>query len=195
MNEAYLLRAVLDSCVLYPPGLRSLFMWLVVQKAFVPKWSNQIHEEWISNALEDDAKRNPLPKLSREKLERTRALMDENAEESNVTDYERHIPTVLLPDPEDRHVVAVAIESETEIIVTFNLRDFPPSALSPHGIVSMHPDEFLCDLLDEEPGLFWEAIEQLRTSLKKPPMSTQELCQRYHKLGLTRLAERLMEMR
>jgi predicted nucleic acid-binding protein len=166
-------------------------MWLMVHKAFVPKWSAQIHEEWISNALEDDARRNTPPQLSREKLERTRMLMDQHAEESNVTGYERYMSSVTLPDPEDRHVVAVAMASETETIVTFNLRDFPQAALSPHGITVVHPDDFLCDLLEAEPVLFWEAIEELRTSLKKPPMSIEELCQRYHTLGLTRLAERL----
>jgi hypothetical protein len=88
-------------------------------------------------------------------------------------------------------VVAVAIASETEIIVTFNLRDFPEAVLSSHGITVMSPDNFLCDLLEAEPTLFWEAIEELRASLKKPPMSLEELCQRYRKLGLNQLSERL----
>lgn len=191
MTEADLPRAVLDSCVLYPPGLRNLFMWLALERFFVPKWTDQIHEEWISNALEDDAKRNNPPQLSREKLERTRNLMEQHSIGSNITGYERHITSLSLPDPDDRHVLAAAIESNTDTIVTFNVRDFPRAALSPYGVAIIKPDDFLCYLYDEEPGQFLGAIERLRASLKKPPMTNEELCQRYQKLGLKRLAERL----
>lgn len=191
MSQDDLPQAVLDSCVLYPPGLRNLFMWLAVAKAFAPKWTDQIHEEWIENAIEEDARRHDPPQLSREKLKRTRNLMEQHAAESNVTGYESRIPSLMLPDPDDRHVLAAAIESETGVIVTFNLRDFPEAALAPHGIVAVAPDDFLCELLEEKPELFWQAIESLRASLKKPPMSVEELCQRYRKLGLRQLAEKL----
>ncbi len=191
MNEEDLHRAVLDACVLYPPGLRNLFMWLALESVFVPKWTAQIHEEWISNALEGDAKRNDPPQLTRGKLERARSLMDHHSVGSNVTGYERHIASLSLPDPDDRHVLAAAIESDTDTIVTFNVRDFPKSALAHHGVEAIKPDDFLCELYDGEPALFWGAVERLRASLKKPPMSIEELCQRYQKLGLNRLVQRL----
>ena len=97
-------RVVLDSCVLYPPGLRNLLMWLAVEEVFVPKWTEEIHAEWMDNALENDAKKNSPPLLSRAKLERTRDLMNRNAARSLVTGYEHWIPSLSLPDPNDRHV-------------------------------------------------------------------------------------------
>lgn len=49
-------------------------------------------------------------------------------------------------DPDDRHVLACAITAESDIIVTFNLRDFPDSGLAPWNIRAIHPDDFLVEL-------------------------------------------------
>jgi hypothetical protein len=38
--------AVLDAWVLYPAPLRDFFMRLAVQ-LYQPKWTEEIHEEWI----------------------------------------------------------------------------------------------------------------------------------------------------
>jgi len=62
--------AIYDSCVLYPAPLRDLLMWLALSDLFRARWSNDIHEEWIRNLLED------RPDLTRERLERTRGKMN-----------------------------------------------------------------------------------------------------------------------
>jgi hypothetical protein len=62
--------AIYDSCVLYPAPLRDLLMWLALSDLFRARWSNDIHEEWIRNLLED------RPDLTRERLERTRDKMN-----------------------------------------------------------------------------------------------------------------------
>jgi hypothetical protein len=49
---------------------------------FRTKWSAAVHEEWISNLLAN------RPDLIREKLERTRMLMDLHATDAIVTGYE-----------------------------------------------------------------------------------------------------------
>ena len=46
-------------------------------------------------------------------------------------------------DAGDRHVLASAVHADARIIVTFNLRHFPESALEPWLIEAQHPDEFL----------------------------------------------------
>lgn len=78
---------------------------------------NDVHEEWISSVLEN------RPDLSREKLERTRCLMDLHAPDALVTGYEPLIPTLNLPDPNDRHVLAAAIRGGVDVIVTNNIKD------------------------------------------------------------------------
>jgi len=95
--------AVLDACVLYAAALRDLFMHLTVRFVFQPKWTEEIHAEWIENVLEHG------PGLARARLERARTLMDQWARDWHVPDHMALIPTLSLPDPDDRHVLAAAI--------------------------------------------------------------------------------------
>ena len=46
--------------------------------------------------------------------------------DATVREYEVLISTLELPDADDRHVVAAAIHSQASLIVTANLKDFPP---------------------------------------------------------------------
>lgn len=117
MSSTY--TVVYDACVMYPAPLRSLLMYLALSDLFNARWSHDIHEEWMRNLL---AVRSDL---NREKLERVRLLMDSHVSEALVTGYESLIPMIALPDQNDRHVVAAAVQTNADVIVTFNLKDFP----------------------------------------------------------------------
>jgi hypothetical protein len=79
-----------------------------------------------------------------------------------------------LPDLADRHVLAAAVGIGAKIIVTRNLRDFPPSALAPFGVEARTPDRVLCDLFDERPDLILAAGAAMRARLKRPPQTSDE---------------------
>ncbi|MBS4165402.1 hypothetical protein NEOC65_000460 [Neochlamydia sp. AcF65] len=72
--------------------------------------------------------------LTKERLEMTRAKMDLHVKDCLVFDYEELIGNLKLPDPDDRHVLAAAIKANAQTIVTYNLTDFPPSAVAKYGI-------------------------------------------------------------
>lgn len=74
----------------------------------------------------------------------------------------------------DRHVVAAAIRGQAEAIITYNLKDFPDEALAQFGISAIHPDEFLSDMFELNPGLAIQAAHRHRKSLKSPPFSTDD---------------------
>jgi hypothetical protein len=61
---------VYDACVLYPAPLRDLLMRLALTDLYRARWSDQIHEEWITAVLRNRSD------LSRQQLERTRSLMN-----------------------------------------------------------------------------------------------------------------------
>ena len=83
------------------------------------------------------------------------------------------------PDPNDRHVVAAAMCGRADVIVTFNLKDFPESAL-PGELFAQHPDEFLCDLLDLNPQLVVDSMRSIvaRTGRKGPKWTMRDLLTR-----------------
>ena len=101
------LTVLIDACVLYPAPLRDLLMRLLLLDLFVGRWTERIHDEWIRNVAKD------RPDLKRERLERTRAMMDSHALNALVTGYEPLIEGLSLPDPDDRHVLAAAIRSQS----------------------------------------------------------------------------------
>lgn len=155
---------VLDACVLYPAPLRDLLMHLMVAGFYQARWTNTIHEEWMSAVLEQRTD------LKREQLERTRAFMDKAGIDSLVSGYEELASKIKnLPDPDDAHVIAAAIKSKANTILTYNLKDFPARILEPLGIQSITRDAFLCELLNQNATLVCATMHKHRTSLKKTP--------------------------
>jgi hypothetical protein len=88
--------------------------------------------------------------------------------------YEELIPSLRLPDPNDRHVLAAAIHGQAYVIVTMNLRDFPGDVVRAFHIEAQHPDQFILHLLDQAPDLVMAASESHRKSLKNPPRAIDE---------------------
>ena len=170
--------ALYDACVLYPAPLRDLLMHLAISDLFSAKWTGAIHEEWIASVLEK------RPDLKREQLQRTRDLMDAHVRDCLVTGYEHIIPALTLPDPNDRHVLAAAIRAGADIIVTYNLHDFPTDALAPHGIEPQHPDDFIAQLLDVAPDVVCAAAKRQRQNLKNPPKTVVEFLQTLERQAL-----------
>jgi predicted nucleic acid-binding protein len=159
---------VLDACVLYPAALRDLLMRLAVHGLIQAKWTEEIHQEWMTAVLRE------RPDLTRERLQRTRELMDAHASDCLVTGHERHIEQLALPDEKDRHVLAAAIESEADAVVTWNVSDFPKAATDVQGIEVWTPDELLVCLIGKDREAVLNVMREHRASLKNPPKTEEE---------------------
>src|SRR5689334_9264129 len=110
----------------------------------------------------------------------------------DVRDYARLIPVVPpLPEPDDAHVVAAAMACGADVIVTFNLGDFPPEVLEPLGIEAQHPDTFVMHLIDLDRGAVEAVIEAMSVNKKDPPMTYDEILDTLHARGLPRSASAL----
>ncbi|MCP9886799.1 PIN domain-containing protein [Cyanobium sp. ATX 6A2] len=174
---------VYDACVLYPAPLRDLLMRLALKDLYRARWSDKIHEEWITALLRN------RPDLSREQLERTRSLMNAHVRDALVDGHQSLIPALELPDPDDRHVLAAAIKCGADLILSFNLDDFPEHALASYGIGACHPDPFLVDQLNLDAGRVCTAMRQQRASLKNPPKTVQEYLETLEGQGLSRFSQ------
>jgi predicted nucleic acid-binding protein len=182
------LTAVYDSCVLYPAPLRDLLVRLARTGLFRARWTDAIHDEWIRNLLED------RPDLSAAQLERTRKLMNAAVRDCLVVGYEGRIDSLTLPDPDDRHVLAAAIEAQAQVIVTYNLRDFPASALQPHGLEAQHPDEFILRVITINPLVVRETVETHQQALKNPPKTSAQYLETLSNQGLPKTVAALSQI-
>ncbi len=179
--------AVYDANILYPAPLRDLFIRLAQAGLVRARWTETIHDEWVRNVLKDN------PQLTIERLARTRTLMNDAVRDCLVIDYEDLIDSLTLPDPDDRHVLAAAIHAGAQVIVTFNLKDFPAETLARFDLEAQHPDDFLVSLFDLAPEPVCAAVKRQRESLRNPPKTVEEILTTLEGQGLPQAVARLRE--
>ena len=185
MTGERFLAAFLDASALYPALLRNILMRLAVDDLFRAFWSERVQDEWTQAIFRN------RPDLPRAQIERTRRLMDDAVDDAIVRGYEPLIEKIALPDADDRHVLAAAIHCGANVVVTANLRDFPPEILSLHGIEAQHPDAFILRLFKASPHEVVDALNRLRRALKNPPMTPAMLVAAMSRQGLIASADAL----
>jgi predicted nucleic acid-binding protein len=138
------MRAVLDACVIFPTVLREILLGVAGQGLYEPVWSERILREW---AL---ALRKFGPGAEAEALA-GRVRMLEAFPRALAREQPAIEARLLLPDPDDRHVLAVAIAAHADCIVTFNAVDFPRHVLAEEGLERRDPDGFLWEIWSHHP--------------------------------------------
>jgi predicted nucleic acid-binding protein len=180
--------AVCDACVLYSITMADLLTSLGEAGLYHPRWTREIHDEWIRNVIEN---RGESGVVTREKLEARRTAMTKAIEDSLVEDYDELIPTLTLPDPDDRHVLAAAIKAEANLILTINLKDFPQQTLSSWGVTAKHPDDFTTELLQADQETVVAVVKEMRARRKRPPISAEDFLAQLQKQGLKKFVAEL----
>ena len=188
MTRPVILNAVLDACILYPAPIRDLLLSFAEVGLFKPFWSDKINEEWVRNLLQNRAD------ITLTKLQTTVAAMNAAFPDANVEENRNLIYSLYLPDHNDRHVLATAIQSESSMIVTSNLKDFPEEELRPFSIVAISPDNFISSLIRNNRLLAFSAFENQVGRLQNPILNNQQVLETFHKLGLRITRSLLLEI-
>ncbi len=148
------MKAVLDTCVIYPTVMREMLLGAAQLGHFTPIWSGRILEEWARAAR----------KLGPEGEAQARAEIALAQAHWPFASY----PTAdgieqrfWLPDAADIHVLATAVTSSADIIVTVNAKDFPQNILAEEGLIRRDPDGFLYDIWLTDP----EGLAQVAASV------------------------------
>ncbi len=129
-------RILIDACVLYPTVMREMVMGVAAAELFEPVWSARILEEWARAAV----KIGPEGEMqARSEIALLRAAWPE-AERPAAPQLERRL---WLPDDNDVHVLAVAVDASAAAIMTLNRKDFPRGILAEEGLERIDPDSFL----------------------------------------------------
>jgi predicted nucleic acid-binding protein len=173
--------ALLDTNVLFSATLNDTLLRLAEEGAFRPLWSDEILTE-LSRVLVREAE---LPTSA---AERRVAHMRAAFPMAEVTDYQALID-VMACHPKDRHVLAAAIRGGAQVLVTFDLDDFPEESVQPHDITVVSPDAFLLDQLDLYPAKVGRALVGQISEAKRPPLSMGELLGRLGRAGVPAFAE------
>jgi len=176
--------AVLDANVLYPNLLRDILLSLAAAGLYHARWTEKINEEWSRNLA---ANRPDIASKIGPLLEQ----VNRSVPDCLIEGYEYLIAGLVLPDPNDRHVLAAAIAGHADAIVTANLKDFPAAALDKHGVEVQHPDDFIMNQLELRPFEALEVIKQVRLRKRNPPCSVLELIDMIERSGLHQAAQYL----
>lgn len=149
------MKAVLDACVLYPTVLREILQGAGAAGLYQPVYSDRILREWVLAT----AKLGPeAPVLAEGEAVALRAAFPRGW----VRDHPEIEARLVLPDVNDRHVLASAIASGADAIVTFNAQDFPGHVLAAEGISRRDPDGFLWELQSRHPDVMARIVEAVR---------------------------------
>lgn len=171
---------VYDANVLYPNTLRDLLIRIAQAGLVQARWTEQILDEVFDNVATNH------PGIDAWRLTRTRTLMNAAVRDCLVTGYEALIPSLDLPDPNDRHVLAAAIRTHAQVIVTNNLRDFPASALHGWDVEALSADDFISDQIDLNPKIVWSCVQQIADAWRNPPGTASDVLAKLEHNGLVR---------
>ncbi|MFD0795867.1 PIN domain-containing protein [Maribacter chungangensis] len=167
---------VLDTNVIYPIEIRDLLFWFAHYDLYTPKWSAHIFDEW-----QDVMKRKGVSEKEAHKRIEVANLAFPDA---LVTNYSGLISGLELPDPKDCHVLAAAIKTNANVIVTNNIKDFPKDYLSSSGLSAKTADDFLTDIIDLNPEQAIKAFKEMVLNRRNPDLDEFELLDILRNRGL-----------
>lgn len=162
--------AFLDACVLAPYYQCDLLLRLARERTYIPLWSKGVLGE-LDRTL--------IRKLGVPEVDARRRIetMNSSFRFAEIEGYESLIESMQC-DKKDRHVLAAAVRGGAGVIVTENLKDFPPASLEPYDMDLRHPDEFLLDQLDLYPERTQCAVLKQLASYRNPPLTPEDLISR-----------------
>ena len=169
---------VYDASVLFPATLRDVLISVAQAGLIQAKWTDAILDETFRSILRRHAD------LDQDKLANTRRLMNGAVRDCLICGYEPLIDAVELPDPNDRHVLAAAIRARAQVIVTFNLRDFPPTALARWDMEAKSPDDFMLDQFHLDGPAVHGAVQRVADRWRNPPGTVNDVLDRLERSGL-----------
>jgi predicted nucleic acid-binding protein len=181
-----MITAVIDSCIIFGMPLCDTLLRAAEQ---------QLYRIVLSQKILEDATRNMVIK-GRLKPDKEEYYQQQiiNTFPDCFVEAPSSLTESMTNAISDRHVAATAIASNASYIVTFNLKDFPKTALVNYNIQAIHPNHFLeilCDQWGNE--RLYQLICQQSNALRNPPISPELLLNKLARQQCDRFRSRLIE--
>lgn len=174
-------KCVLDTNVIYPIEIRDLLFWFAYYDMFTPKWSEHIFDEWKDVMYRKGVSEEEASK----RVQRANTAFPD----ALVKNYSGLIDSLELPDPKDRHVLAAAIKTNANVIVTNNIKDFPKEYLASFGLTAKTADDFLTDIIDLNPEQAVKAFKELVLNRRNPDLDEFQVLDILRNRGLKDTAD------
>lgn len=169
---------LLDACTLVPISLADTLLSLAEAGLYRPLWSNRILGE-VSGAIQ-----RIHPDLPPAFIDKRLQAMTDFFADANVHGWEPLEGALQLPDPNDAHVLATAIQGRADAIVTSNIKDFPRSETDRFGIDVQSPEEFLLNQLDLDADEVMNCLKRQAESMQNPEVGLDDLLAHLEKVNL-----------
>lgn len=177
-------RILIDACVLYPTVMREVVLGAARAGLFEPLWSTRILEEWARAAV----------KLGPEGAAQARAeiaLLRSNWPRAERPAAPGHEARLWLPDANDIHVLAVAVDASADAIMTLNAKDFPRGTLADEGLLRVDPDSYLISHLNRHEDALRRVADDVLNTARRLSGDDWTLRALLKKARLPRLAKAL----
>lgn len=178
------MRAVLDTCVIYPTVMRQVLLGVAGEGVFKPLWSARIIDEWQHSVV----KLGPDGIAQAQAEAAMMALQWPDAEVNWPSSLEARL---WLPDPADVHVLAAAIAGSADLILTLNAKDFPRGILAEEGVSRADPDTFLLGVFEANPEPVKHVAQSVLNEARRLSGESWEIRALLKKARLPRLGKAL----
>jgi predicted nucleic acid-binding protein len=161
-----------------------LLLTLAEAEFFRVRWSETVLDE-TQAAIEAIVAKKGDPDPARAAI-RARGAMERAFEDAMVEDFQNFLAVCGgLPDPKDAHVLAAALKTKADVLVTENVKHFPAGQLAAFGLDVRTADEFIADTIMLDEGRAVPAIRRMRERFCRPDLTADELLVRMEAVGLT----------
>ncbi|RZT27166.1 PIN domain-containing protein [Kribbella sp. VKM Ac-2569] len=159
-------RAFLDANVIRGQQTTDVLLSLADNDVFEPRWTQHVM---------DEMRRNRPPGLSEKAIDRRIGMMNGAFEDAMTETPPQELQDQMQADPKDKHVLAGAVHSESQVLVTDNLKDFHPPSTGPNAMRVEGLNQFLNRKLDEDPQRVQQGLQKMLDRSRREPKTMSAL--------------------
>lgn len=166
--------ALLDTSVLWPSLQRDFLLSLAIEGLYRPLWSSAILNELRYHEAQKLLRHGENAAAAQARAQHLIDQMSAAFDDALVMNWEPLEGSFRLPDPDDEHVVAAALVGGAGVIVTSNLKDFPPQAI-PEPLKVVSPAKFAADTVAVSPDIAHRAVVAIASRLTRPALTVDQI--------------------
>ena len=166
-----------DTDVLFPNSQRDLLIRIGLTGLVQARWTERIVDDLGVVLMRERG-------ISAHMVDRLKLLINESVPDCLIAGYELLIDNLKLPDPDDRHVLAAAVKAHAQVIVTNNVKDFPPDDLRPWNMEAKTADDFVLDQIHIDDKMVFACVQQIVDSRTRNPVTIPDVLTELESSGL-----------